>query len=196
MLKAIIAAKNQNSCDAIADIVMECGFPSIKTVLTGLEVREKFTYTDFDLVVLYAPLEDEFGLELIADLSKITSAAIIIITKGDIAEDVQKKVSFAGAFALSRPVNKAMLSQAVRFAMMAREERIKLKAANEELQLKMNELKLIDRAKCVLIQYLRITENQAHRHIQKQAMDQRLPQVAIAKDILRTYESFESKADS
>lgn len=192
MLKAIIAAKNQNSCDAIADIVMDCGFPSIKTVQTGLEVREKFTYSDFELVIIYAPLEDEFGLELVSDISKISSAGIIVITKADNAEEVQNKIASAGAFVLSRPVNKAMLSQSVRFAMLARDEMVKLKTANEELQQRINDIKLIDRAKCVLIQYLRISEAQAHRHIQKQAMDQRVTQMAVARDILKTYESYES----
>ena len=188
MLKAIIAAKNQNTCDTIADIIMDCGFFSVRTVLTGLEVREKFIYTDYDLLVIYAPLDDEFGLELISDISKKSSAAIIIITKNDISEDIQKKVAFSGAFALSRPINKATLSQSVRFVMLTRDSIVKLKAENEVLQQKIDEIKLIDRAKCVLIQYLRISEPQAHRHIQKQAMDQRVPQVAVAKDILKTYE--------
>lgn len=189
MLRAIIAAKNQNSCDTIADIVADCGFPSVKTVLSGIEVREKFTYSDFDLVVIYAPLEDEFGLELISDISKMSSAAIIVITKSDVVDEVQKKVAFAEAFVLSRPINKAMLTQSIRYVMITKEQIARLKVANDELQQKISDLKLIDRAKCVLIQYLRISETQAHRHIQKQAMDQRLSQVAVARDILKTYES-------
>ena len=189
MQKAIIAAKNQNTCDTIADIVTDCGFLKVKTVLTGLELREKFIYTDYDLVVIYAPLDDEFGLELVSDISKKSSAAIIIITKNDIADEVQKKVEFADAFVLSRPINKAMLSQTVYFVMIIREKIAKLKLQNSELEQKINDLKLIDRAKCVLIQYLRISEAQAHRHIQKQAMDQRQSQVSIARDILKTYET-------
>ncbi len=188
MLKAIIAAKNQNACDTIADIVTDYGFFSAKTVLTGLDVREKFVYTEYDLLVIYAPLEDEYGLELISDIYEKSNAAMIIITKSDVADEVQKKVAFSGALTLSRPINKSMLSQAIRFVMTMREKIIQLKAENLELQQKINDLKLIDRAKCVLIQYLRITEAQAHRHIQKQAMDQRVSQLSVAKDILKMYE--------
>lgn len=191
MPKAIIVAKNQNSCDAIAAIITDNGFDSVTTVLSGLEVREKFACTDFDLLVIHLPLADEFGLELIENISETSTAAVLIIVKPDIADEVQKKVASSNAFVLPRPVNKAMLIQSVRIAMVTRDSVIRLKAANEELQQKMDDMKLIDRAKCVLIQYLRITESQAHRHIQKQAMDLRLPQVTVAKNILKTYESYE-----
>ena len=48
-------------------------------------------------------------------------------------------------------------------------------------------MKVIDRAKFCLIQYLNLSEEQAHRHIQKLAMDTRRTQRDIAEDILRTY---------
>lgn len=188
MLKAIVAAKNQNSCDAIADIVTNCGFLAVKTANTGLQVREQFTYTDYELMVLYPPLEDEFGLELVADIAKNSNVAVIIISKNEIAEEIQQKLAFCGAFVLPRPINKAMLTHAIRYVMIVREQAIKLKAANAELLQKINDLKLIDRAKCVLIEVLKLSESQAHRYIQKQAMDQRLPQTEIAKNILKTYE--------
>ena len=46
----------------------------------------------------------------------------------------------------------------------------------------------MDRAKCVLIQYLNMTETQAHRYIEKQAMDLRTTRRQIAEGILKTYE--------
>ena len=60
------------------------------------------------------------------------------------------------------------------------------KCIKENKELK--DVKLVDRAKCVLVEYLRISEADAHRQIQKRAMDMRVPQVVIAKDILKTYE--------
>ena len=59
---------------------------------------------------------------------------------------------------------------------------------NQLLKQKIEDLKLIDRAKCVLIANLKMDEKQAHRYIQKRAMDLRLPQRDIAEEILITYE--------
>ena len=49
------------------------------------------------------------------------------------------------------------------------------------------EIRLVDRAKCALIQYLSFTEQQAHRHIEKQAMDMHITK-EVALGILKTYE--------
>jgi response regulator NasT len=63
-----------------------------------------------------------------------------------------------------------------------------LQNQNEKLQKKIEEMRMVDRAKCALIQYLRMTEQQAHRHIEKQAMDTRQTKMQVARDIVNTYE--------
>ena len=52
----------------------------------------------------------------------------------------------------------------------------------------MEEIRLVDRAKCALIQYLSLTEPMAHRYIEKEAMDRRVSRREVAEGILRTYE--------
>ena len=48
---------------------------------------------------------------------------------------------------------------------------------------------MVDRAKCALIQYLGFTEPQAHRYIEKQAMDLRQTRREVAESILKSDES-------
>ena len=55
------------------------------------------------------------------------------------------------------------------------------------LQDKMDEIKLVNRAKWILITHLDMTENVAHRYIEKQAMDRCVTRRSVAEDILRTY---------
>ena len=52
---------------------------------------------------------------------------------------------------------------------------------------KMEEIRIINRAKWLLIEQLKMTENQAHRYIEKQAMDRCVTRRAIAENILSTY---------
>ena len=61
--------------------------------------------------------------------------------------------------------------------------------ASLRLYSKLEELQLISRAKAVLIEYLKLTEPQAHRYIEKQAMDLGLTRPQVALNILKTYES-------
>ena len=66
-----------------------------------------------------------------------------------------------------------------------------LRQKNVKLQSKIEEMRLVDRAKCALIQYLNMTEAQAHRYVEKQAMDLRKSKTEVAEGILRTYETYE-----
>jgi response regulator NasT len=59
----------------------------------------------------------------------------------------------------------------------------------KKAETKLADIKTIERAKWVLAKYLSLSEAEAHRYIQKNAMDKRKPQIDIAKDILRTYET-------
>ena len=64
-----------------------------------------------------------------------------------------------------------------------------LQKEHGRLQQKIEEMRLVDRAKCTLVQYLGLTEPQAHRYLEKQAMDMRMTRREVAEEILRTYET-------
>ena len=55
------------------------------------------------------------------------------------------------------------------------------------LSAKIEELRLINRAKCVLIDQLRMSEADAHHYIEKQAMDRCISRRAMAEKILSAY---------
>jgi len=51
----------------------------------------------------------------------------------------------------------------------------------------MNEIRLVNRAKWLLISELKMTEPDAHRYIEKQAMDRCVSKRRIAEEIIKTY---------
>ena len=54
---------------------------------------------------------------------------------------------------------------------------------------KIDEIRLVNRAKWLLIECLSMTEADAHRYIEKQAMDLRLSKREVAENIIKTYKS-------
>ena len=68
-----------------------------------------------------------------------------------------------------------------------RERMRRMEKKSVSLQEKMEEIKLVNRAKWVLITHLNMTEDAAHRYIEKQAMDRCVSKRVVAEDILRTY---------
>lgn len=165
------------------------GFSNIVTVSTGSEARRTLMEIPFDIVVINTPLSDEFGHELSLAITEAYSSGVILIIKSEVADDISTKVEEYGVFVIPRPISRQFFYQAIKFVGASRSRIVGLENENIKLQNKIEEIRLVNRAKCVLIQYLSMTEPQAHRYIEKQSMDMRCTKKEIAKEILKTYES-------
>lgn len=67
-----------------------------------------------------------------------------------------------------------------------------LRSENERLRRKVREAQAVGRAKCLLVERRNMTEQSAHRFIEKTAMDNRLTRYAVANDIITGYERKDS----
>lgn len=187
-MNILIAGKTEEICDSIVQLLLELDCDNISTFTSGAIIRG-VDISKFDSVIISTPLSDEFGLDLVADISKDAKNGIVVLAKREIADEVQKKIRFTGAFVLPRPFNKALLVQTIKLAEIAHIGMAKLEEENRQLSQQLSDMKIVNRAKSMLMQYLNLTEEQAHRHIQKQAMDLRKTQRAVAEDILKTYQN-------
>ena len=194
MRKVLIAGKTKKICESISELLTYGGNPDgsdpervglpqsgfiTVCVTDGIHARCADAKS-FDVIIISTPLEDEFGLDLAAELHGKSDAGLIVITKGELAEEIQNKLKFTGAFVIGRPTSRASLLQAVRFAGIAGENK---------LERQIEDMKVINRAKACLMQYLNLTEEQAHRHLQKQAMELGKTRRKAAEDILLTYDA-------
>lgn len=187
-MNILIAGKTEEICDSIAQLLLELDCDNISIFTSGTIIRGVHI-SKFDSVIISTPLSDEFGLDLVADIAKDTKNGVVVLAKREIADEVQKKIRFTGAFVLPRPFNKALLIQTIKLAEVAHIGMAKLEEENRQLSQQLSDMKIVNRAKSMLMQYLNLTEEQAHRHIQKQAMDLRKTQRAVAEDILKTYQN-------
>ena len=92
-----------------------------------------------------------------------------------------------GVIVLCRPVSRRLFDQAVYLLAAMRSRWCELEEENRRLHERVEEIRAVARAKCVLVEYLRMSEQQAHRYIEKQAMDMRASKKSIAERILKMY---------
>ena len=187
-MKIFINAKTEEACKVVSKALQEISDFSAEVVLCYDDgTAEAEDLSGYDAVLVSVPLRSEFGLNFVADASKRTSAPIIVLASANIAEDVQRRIKFTGAFVLAKPFSKSALIQTIKISAVAKENIDRLEREKTELRDKLDDVQIINRAKCILIQYLNMTEEQAHKHIQKMAMDTRRTQREVAEDILKTY---------
>ena len=161
---------------------------SIAFAGSASEARE-FVRTDcYDFIFICRPVSDESAEQLAVAFSRETNASVVLLVEGREAEATAAQVQSAGVFVVPRPVDRLFFQQAVQILSLMRSKLAGLSSENSKLQTKIEEIRLVNRAKCVLIQYLNMTEKQAHRYIEKQAMDMRTSKIEVAQGILKTYE--------
>ncbi|MBC8585481.1 ANTAR domain-containing response regulator [Youxingia wuxianensis] len=188
MDSVLIASSSQKGGELLAGLLKAAGYtPKYTLAFSGSEARRALVDNDFDLVIINTPLSDEFGNELSTCASD--TSGVILIVKNEIADEVSSRVENYGVLVVAKPVGRAVFFQAVKLLNAAHQRLQGLKNENERLQSKIEEIRLVDRAKCALIQYLDMTEPQAHRYIEKQAMDMRTTKREIALGILSNYEN-------
>ena len=139
------------------------------------------------MIIISLPLKDDGGENLSDFLNKNTDSAIILIVKNDITKKL-RRVEESGIYVLEKPLNKLMFIKIIQSHIIHRRRYNFLMEENKKLKNKIRDIKLIDRAKLTLIQYLNMSEEESHRYIEKQAMDRRITKVEVAKNILKIYE--------
>lgn len=186
--------------DGKALMVCSRGEDKLRAVLAGMgvkdaacaasagEARRIIARENCALVVINAPLTDETGLELALELAQSTLCAVVLLVKAELLGMVYGPATDAGVLVVGKPIVPQIFQQMLMLGCATRNRMLVLSRENEKLQKRLEEIRLIDRAKCLLIERRRITEAEAHRAIEKQAMDDRLSRVQVARIILERYE--------
>lgn len=174
--------------EALAAHLPETMYSPVRIVTSISGARRALTERSFDMVLINAPLPDGAGDELAIDVCARSNAATLLFAKADVYEDVYTRVVDYGVFTLAKPAPGQLFAQALRWLAAARERLRRLEQRAVSLEGKMAEIRLINRAKWLLISNRGMSEPDAHRLIEKQAMDRGLTRRAVAEEIIRTCE--------
>ena len=152
----------------------------VTTVHSIGEAHRKIAETAFDIVLINAPLPDDFGMRLAVDICTSSGAGVLLLVRNDQFDDIYAKVVSYGVLTLSKPTN-------MRILCATRERMRQMEAKQATVEEKIEEIRLVNRAKWLLIECLGMTEPEAHRYIEKQSMDQRLSKREVAESVIKTY---------
>ncbi|MDR3645111.1 MAG: ANTAR domain-containing protein [Clostridia bacterium] len=141
------------------------------TASSGAEARRMAGMSEYAGILITGKLPDESGLDLALDLSTNGCPGVMIITERDALLDAHEVLDGTGVTILARPLTKDALVHSLQLVIRVYEGGGTL-----------------DKAKLMLMQMKNYNEPQAHRYIQKLAMDKRLPRDVAAQLIIRALE--------
>lgn len=152
------------------------------------QARRKLLETSYDLVIINAPLPDDFGVRLATGICLESGAGVLLFVKAALYEDVCSKVTEYGVLTVSKPSSVQVIRQSLRVLCATRERLRRMEERQATVEDKIEEIRLVNRAKWLLIERLGMTEAEAHKYIEKQAMDQRISKRELASNLIKTYE--------
>ena len=189
MESALIVSFNDKINVSLSEILRSFSCSRIAAVSSCAEAKRLLWERQFDLIIINAPLQDESGENLSKDIASKGISQVILIVKSEYYDPVSAVVENYGVITVSKPIDRNLFWTSLKLAKAAH---IKLKAMqseNDKLLKKIEDIRIVSRAKCVLISCLNMSEDEAHKYIEKQAMDMRISRKAVAEEILNTYEN-------
>lgn len=189
MESVLIVSHTEKSIAFFNDLLTHDSFRDIIPVQSCDEAKRLLLERDFDLCVINSPLADEFGTEFALQTASKGICQVIFLVKNELYDEICSKLEDEGVFVLAKPVNRQLLWNALKMAGAAHGRLSRLARENRILVQKLEDLRFIDRAKCMLIEHYKLTESEAHRYIEKQAMDKRITRRQVADMVIRSVEN-------
>lgn len=146
--------------------------------------RRCFLEKDYNIVVINAPLSGEMGDQFALDVAEKSKSSVLLVVPEDIFEDVTEYVTDYGILVLPKPVSVSRIDRGIRFLVAIQSKMMSLQKKSVSIEEKMEEIRIVSRAKLLLVEKKKMTEDEAHRYIGKLAMDRGVSRRKIAETII------------
>jgi len=174
--------------DALRSMLTEERYSPVQGVTSVSAAKRAAAEREFDLILVNSPLPDDSGARFAIDSSS-GGCVVLFLVRAELYAETDERLGGRGVFVLPKPVSKNTVSTALSWMRSARERLRMSERKTLTLEEKMEEIRLVNRAKWALIRTRSMDEAAAHRYIEKQAMDRCLPRREIALEIIRDSEA-------
>ena len=183
----LLVSASEKFNDALMALLPELKYRPIQVVTSINAARRAVAERTYDQIIINAPLPDDMGVRFAIDACRSGGTVVLLIVRSELHAEIDDKVVEHGVFTLAKPIARPTLLTALGWMISARERLRKTEKKTLSIEEKMEEIRIVNRAKWILIRELKMDEPEAHRYIEKQAMDRCVTRRLIAEEILKTY---------
>ena len=159
-------------------------FTPVRMTKSISSARRILAERSVDIVIVNAPLPDDAGVGFALDAADNKGSVVLMIVRAEQYSQVYASLSPSGIFTLSRPCSRQSVETALQWLVSARERLRKAEEKTRSIEEKIKEIRLVNRAKWMLIDQYGYGESEAHHYIEKKAMDTCVSRREIAEEII------------
>ncbi len=183
----LLVSRSSKVADLLSRVLPPKRYSRIVTVPDAAAARERLAEEHFDIAIINDPLTDLSGADLACAICENSGVGVLLLVRAEDFPEVSRRTGPHGVLTLPKPTSETMIAQSLMLLCGTRERLRRLEERAVSMEEKMVEIRIVNRAKCLLIEQLRMTEEEAHRYIEKQAMDRCVTKRTVAENILSTY---------
>ena len=183
----LIVSAAENFNNSLGTLLPESKYTPICIVNSISAAKRAISERAFDFVIINSPLPDDMGIRFAIDTCNFRGAVVLLLVRAELHAEIYNKVTEHGVFTLSKPIVKTTFLTALDWMASAREQLRKIEKKTLSIEDKMEEIRIVNRAKWLLVSEIKMTEPDAHRYIEKQAMDRCITKRTVAEEIIKTY---------
>ena len=191
----LVVSSGSRFNDAITPLLPYSEYYPVCFVGDIAAARREMLARAYDFVIINAPVCDDPGARFAMDISTKTDAIVLLLLKTDLYEQIHGQVQPYGVFTLPVPTPVQTLKQGLKWMAAARERLRRTQEKATTVEDKMEEIRLVNQAKWALIEQQKMTESEAHRYIEKQAMDRCMSKKEIALQIVQMQKASGAQAN-
>lgn len=148
------------------------------------EARRLAAERSFNIII--ADSGDGYDTDFAINVSDSYST-ILLLVPNEHFDEISYRVEGYGILTITKPFEPFYLYNMMKIAIAVQYKVQVLSSQTTKLKVKMEEIKQVNRAKMLLMQNMNMSEQEAHRYIEKEAMDRGMKKTAISEEIIKTY---------
>lgn len=181
--KVLVITKDNKISSFISQMLVQPLF-MLDMVTDFNDARRKIRELNYDILIVDSG--DGSDTDFAIDVSDIT-ATILLLAPSHLFDQISYRVEPYGILTLTKPFDNFYFYNMIKISIAVGFKIQKISSQTMKLKEKMEEIRVVNRAKMLLMQEQSMTEAEAHHYLEKTAMDSGLKRIAVANQIIRDY---------
>ena len=179
----VIAAKPRIQSSVRSALTAKYG--RVLTAETVQEARRAVEREKIALMVIFSPLKDEEEIPRLFDMADRRGIAAGYIVGREIYGETAYRLEGRNVFVVAYPLQMDQVLQLVSFLYQVQKRFWLVLSEQERLQRQVQDIQIVCRVKCMLVEKREMTEEEAHHFIEQEAMNTGLSKREAALKILK-----------
>jgi len=183
----VIGSNNEKILKQLSRFLSESGIHVIGSTIDGYDLLRKVHSMYPDLVIVDDRMKGMYGHEISETIVAEKVCPVIALIRASELNHYVNLNQEAIFTPVVKPCGKDMLMNTIHIMVKTAKSILALENEVGRISKEKDSKKIVDEAKTILMKNMNLTEEEAHRKIQKQSMDKGLPKVKIAESIIRMF---------